>query len=78
MIAPVGQTSAARRADSLAIATENVAERVFENVEASQFFFEPKELEKIGTNLQAVAEGLASEEFNRRFFGPDDDSWWKE
>jgi hypothetical protein len=35
-------------------------------------------LEKIGTNLQAVAEGLASEEFNRRFFGPDDDSWWKE
>jgi hypothetical protein len=62
----------------LAITMENVPERVFENVDASQFFVGHEELAKIGTNLQAVAEGLSSEEFVRRFFGPDDDSWWKE
>ena len=63
---------------SLAITMENVPEQVFENVEASQFFVEPQELARIGTNLLAVAEGLSSEEFVRRFFGPDDASWWKE
>ena len=62
---------------SLAITMENVPERVFENVDASQFFVGHEELAKIGTNLQAVAEGLSSEEFVRRFFGPDDE-WWKE
>src|ERR1017187_2073241 len=62
---------------SLTITTENVPERVFENVDASQFFVGHEELAKIGTNLQAVAERLSSEEFVRRFFGPDDE-WWKE
>lgn len=62
---------------SLAITTENVPERVFENVDASQFFVGHEGLAKIGTNLQAVAEGLSSEEFERRFFR-EDDSWWKE
>lgn len=61
---------------SLAITMENVPDRVFENVEASQFFVEPQELEKIGMNLQAIADGLASEEFDRRFFRGDE--WWKE
>ena len=61
----------------LAITMENVPERVFENVDASQFFVGHEELAKIGTNLQAVAEGLSSEEFVRRFFGTDDE-WWKE
>ena len=62
---------------SLAITMENVPERLFENVDASQFLVGHEELAKIGTNLQAVAEGLSSEEFVRRFFGPDDE-WWKE
>jgi hypothetical protein len=62
---------------SLAITTENVEERVFENVNTSQFFVGHEELARIGTNLQAVAEGLSSEEFVRRFFGTDDE-WWKE
>lgn len=62
---------------SLAITMENVPEQVFENVEASQFFVEPAEkLARIGINLQAVAEGLASEDFERRFFRGDE--WWKE
>jgi hypothetical protein len=62
---------------SLAITTENVTERVFENVDASQFSVGHDELANIGTNLRAIAKGLSSEEFVRRFFGPDDD-WWKE
>jgi hypothetical protein len=61
----------------LTITMENVPEQVFENVEASQFFVEHEELARIGTNLQALADGLSSEEFERRFFGTDDDSWWK-
>lgn len=56
---------------------ENVPDRVFESVEASPLFVEPDELEKIGVNLQAIAEGLASEEFDRKLFRGDD-SWWKE
>lgn len=61
---------------SLAITMENVPERVFESVEAGQFFVEPDELEKIGMNLQAIADGLASEEFDRKFFRGDE--WWKD
>ena len=60
----------------LAITMEDVPNGVFESVETSQFSVEPEELAKIGMNLQAVAEGLASEEFDRRFFRGDE--WWKE
>ena len=64
-----------KRSHSLAIATENVTERVFEEVpNASRFHLEHDDLARIGGRLHALGEGLSADEF-RRFFLPDD-SWW--
>lgn len=66
-----------KRSHLLAVATENVAERVFENVpNVSQFQIEHDDLTRIGGKLHAIGEGLSEDEF-RRFFKPDDD-WWKD
>jgi hypothetical protein len=60
----------------LVIASENVAERVFETVNATSFHFEYPDLADVGNKLRALGEGLSAEEFHR-FFRPDD-SWRKE
>jgi hypothetical protein len=62
---------------TLAIGMENMPERVFETVNASQFHVQHEDMAEIGSKLQALAERLSSEEFTRRFFRADD-SWWKE
>ena len=63
------------RSHMLAVATENVAERVFENVpNASQFHLEQDDLARLGSKLHAIGESFSDDEFGR-FFLPDDDSW---
>jgi hypothetical protein len=62
-----------KRSHTLAIAIENVTERVFEPVNASHFQIGHEELAGIGNKLQALAEGLSAAEF-RKMFRPDD-SW---
>jgi hypothetical protein len=59
---------------TLALATENVAERVFEPVNASQFQVGHEDLAGIGNKLQALAEGLSAAQF-RKMFRPDDSTW---
>ena len=56
---------------AIAIGTENVAERVFEEVNASRFPIEHNDLAEIGTKLQGLANGLTNEEF-KRFFKPEE------
>ncbi len=55
----------------IAIAAENVTERVFEDVNASKFNLEPQDLAVIGTKLQALGQKLSDDEFVN-FFKPDD------
>ena len=56
------------RAHTLAIAAENVPERVFEDVTAaSRFPLEEEDLVGIGSKLQALGEGLSEAEIQRFF-----------
>ena len=56
-----------QRSHTLTIATENVRERVFEEVNASRFHIEHSDLAQIGTRLQALGEGLCDVDFRRYF-----------
>lgn len=49
---------------NLAICTENTEERLFENVETSQFPLEDENLCSIGNKLLALGECVAEEEVN--------------
>lgn len=60
-----------QRSYTLAIATENVTERVFEEVNASRFTLEHDDLAEIGRKLQALGEGLSENDYFR-FFKPED------
>ena len=60
-----------KRSHILTIATENVTERVFEEVNASRFQIEHSDLAGIGKILQALGEGISENDFYR-FFKPDD------
>lgn len=59
-----------QRSHMLAIATENVRERVFETVNASTFQLEDNDLGKVGIKLQALGEGMSEDEL-MKFFGPE-------
>jgi hypothetical protein len=56
---------------SLVIATENVSDKVYENVNASTFPMEYRDLVDIGAKLDALGGGIAEEEFEA-FFKPED------
>jgi hypothetical protein len=60
-----------KRSHTIAIATENVAERVFEDVNASRFHLEQDDLVEVGNKLRALGEGFSAEEFNRFFKSED-------
>jgi hypothetical protein len=61
-----------QRSHTLSIATENVTERVFEEVNVSRFQIEHGDLASIGKILQALGEGISENDFFR-FFRPDED-----
>ena len=65
-----------KRSHTLTIATENVTERCFEEVNASGFQLEHADLAGIGKKLHAIGEGLSADEF-LKFFKPNDE-WWNE
>lgn len=52
---------------TLAICVENVAEHVFEDVNASQLPLEKEDLAAIGSKLQALGDGLSEAEFKKFF-----------
>ena len=60
-----------KRSHALTIATENVTERVFEEVNANRFQIEHGDMAEIGKKLQALGEGISENDFFR-FFKPDD------
>ena len=60
-----------KRSHTISIATENVRERVFEEVNASRFQLEHTDLAGIGTKLQALGESLCDNDF-RRYFNLED------
>jgi hypothetical protein len=59
------------RSHLLTFATENVAERLYEEVKASQFPVEHNDLAGIGKILTALGEGISQEDFFT-FFKPND------
>jgi hypothetical protein len=59
------------RSHLLIFATENVTERVYEEVKANQFTVEHDDLAGIGKILQALGEGISREDFSI-FFKPND------
>jgi hypothetical protein len=61
-----------KRSHILTIATENVTERVFEEVNASRFQIEHSDLADIGKKLLALGDGMSDDDF-RRFFRLEDD-----
>ena len=50
---------------SLVIATENVAERVFEDVNLSRFPLEGEDMAGIGSKLSALGDGLTEDEIDQ-------------
>lgn len=61
-----------QRSHLLVVATENVTERVFEDVNpASRFPLEQEDLFGIANRLHAVGEGISDADF-RRMFEPED------
>jgi len=50
---------------SLVIATENVAEKAFEDVNLSRFPIEGEDMAGIGAKLSALGDGLAEDEIER-------------
>lgn len=52
---------------TIVIATENVSERVFENVNTSRFPLEHEDLVQIGCRLNALGDGLGEDEFSKLF-----------
>ena len=59
------------RSHAIVIATENVAERVYEAANASVFPVVHEDLTEIGNTVQALGEGLSKEEL-RKFFQMED------
>lgn len=55
------------RSHQIAIATENVPERVFESVNVSSFPVEHADLEGIGVRLQTLGSGLTEDEIEEFF-----------
>ena len=51
-----------KRSNALVIATENVAERIFETVNTSSFYFSHQDIADVGNKLRALGEGLSAEE----------------
>ena len=62
-----------KRSHVLTIATENVAERLFEEANANRFSLDHSAMAEIGKILQALGEGLSESEFHRFFRWEDDD-----
>jgi len=62
-----------KRSHVLTIATENVAERVFEETNANRFPLDHSAMAEIGKILQALGEGMSEREFHRFFRS--EDSW---
>ena len=58
---------------ALVIATESEAERIYESVNVSDFPLERGDVEQIGEKLQALADGLAKDDFRRIFRLDNDD-----
>ena len=54
-----------KRSHTLTIATENVKEHVFEEVNASRFTLEHSDLADVGRKLQALGEGFCENDFFR-------------
>ena len=67
----------AKGSHTLAVATENVAERgVFENVNAGQFPISSADLAAVTRNFSALNEHLGAEDFHDAFFRPEE--WWQD
>jgi hypothetical protein len=64
------------RPHTLVLAVENPKEQVFERANASQFDLEGGQLAALGHTLEAVADHMGREEFQRQFF-PSGDEWWQ-
>jgi hypothetical protein len=62
------------RPHTLLLAVENPKEQVFERANTSQFNLECGQLEALGHKLQAVADHLGREEFQKQFV-PSGDEW---
>ena len=60
------------RPHSIVVATENVAERIFEDVSSNCFPIEHEDLVSIGRKLQALGDDLSEEEFFN-FFNREED-----
>lgn len=60
-----------QRSHLLVFATENVAERLYEEVKANQFAVDHDDLSGIGKILTALGEGISREDFFT-FFKPND------
>lgn len=60
------------RKHMLVIATENVQQRIFEDVGANHFQIETEDLTGIGVKLQALAESISEAEL-KKFFERDED-----
>lgn len=52
---------------SIVIATENVAERIFEISNASVFLFETRDMIEIGSIFESLGHGLEKSEFTKLF-----------
>ena len=61
------QTPDDKRSHSIVIATENVAERVFESVNVSSFPLEQEDLVGIGCKLNALGERLVEDKLEEFF-----------
>ncbi len=56
-----------QRSDALVVATENVAERCFEDVSVSRFPLGQGDLAGIGNKLEALGENMGEDEFEKFF-----------
>jgi hypothetical protein len=61
------KTTDDNRSHQIAIATENVPERVFESVNVSSFPVEQGDLESIGVKLAALGDNLTTDEIEEFF-----------
>jgi hypothetical protein len=68
----------AKHSHQIITGMEDPKQGVFEDARnVCQFRFDHEELEEVGRRLRGLAENLGREEFQNRFFRPDD-NWWQD